>query len=285
MMIMPEQQPAITVQPRILITGGSGRIGTLISANLRTRYSLILLDRRPPADPTLPFVHADISNADALAPHVQGIDTVLHLAAELRPTAPWTSIFPNNVVGTYNVMQAACAAGCRRVVFASSAYAVLGYPPHILIESHMPPRPPNLYGASKAWGEALAREYAAASNTSILCVRIGYLVEPDAAVITPKHPALDLALTPRDLISVLTACIEAPDQLRFGIYHAVSHPHSRRFDMRPTAVELGFIPADDARRLAWRNLRGMLRRVSIRLRRCRKHSNRFKSLLNKHEWT
>jgi len=144
---------------------------------------------------------------------------------------------------------------------------VLGYPPHVFIDNHMPPCPLNLYGAATAWGEALAREYAAASATSILCVRIGYVAAPDATVFTLRHPQLDLALTLRDLIGVLSACIEAPDCLRFGIYHAVSQHPSRRFDMQPTAADLGFVPQEDARSLAWRNLRGMIRRVRAHLRR------------------
>lgn len=272
---MPRYQPTTQLltsntRPRILITGGSGRIGALLVASLRTRYDLTLLDRRPSADPTLPFIYADIGQADALAPHFQDIDTVFHLAAETRPAAPWDSVFPNNIVGALNVFQAACAAGCRRVIFASSLHVVLGYPPHIFIDSHMPPRPANLYGASKAWGEVLAREYAAASDTSILCVRIGYLLAPDAAVFTPRHPHLDQALTPRDLVGILSACIAASDQLRFGIYHVVSQRPSQRFDMQPAVADLGFVPQDNARTLAWRNPRGMLRRVKARLRRYRR---------------
>lgn len=263
----PSTPPATsTTRRRVLVTGGSGRIGRLVAAELYTAYDLTLLDRRTPTDPTVPFLHADISQAGTLAPHLQGIDTVLHLAADPRPTASWDSIFLNNVLGTFNVLQAACAAGCRRVIFASSLHVVLGYPPHIFIDGCTPSNPPTLYGASKAWGEALAREYAAASATSILCVRIGLLTAPDAMVFTPGHPHLDIALTPRDLVAMLAACIAAPERLRYGIYHAVSHRCSRRFDMQPGAVELGFVPQDDACALAWRNPRGLLRRVRARLR-------------------
>jgi nucleoside-diphosphate-sugar epimerase len=272
---MPErrlatQQLTSNTRPRILVTGGSGRIGGLVAANLQGRYDLTLLDRRPPVDPSLPFVYADISLANALAPHFQDIDTVLHLAADPRSTAPWSSLFPNNIVGTYHVIQAACAAGCRRVVFASSLHAVLGYPLHVFIDSRTPPRPANLYGASKAWGEALARVYAAASSTSILCVRIGLVARPDAPQVTPGHPHLDRVVTERDLVNILAACIEAPANAHFGIFHAVSDRSSRRFDLRPAEELLGFVPLDNPRRLAWRNLRGMLRRARARLRRSRR---------------
>jgi len=261
--------PPHPARPRVLVTGGSGRIGALVAANLGTRCDLALLDRRPPADAIWPYICADVSQTGALAPHMAGIDTVLHLAADPHPAAPWASLFPNNIVGALNVMQAACAAGCRRVIFASSLHVVLGYPPQVFIDRHTPPWPLNLYGATKAWGEALAREYAAASATSILCVRIGHLAAPDATVFTPGHPHLDIALTPRDLVAMLAACIAAPEHLRFGIYHAISQRRSRRFDLLPGVAELGFVPRDDARTLAWRNPRGMLQRVKTRLRRSR----------------
>jgi NAD(P)-dependent dehydrogenase (short-subunit alcohol dehydrogenase family) len=258
-----------TTRPRVLVTGGSGRIGTLVAASLHTRYDLILLDRRPPADPTLPFVHADVSQLDALAPYVHNIDTVLHLAADPRPTAPWASVFPHNIAGALNVIQTACNAGCRRVVFASSLHAVMGYPPHVFVDAQMPPCPPNLYGASKVWGEALAQVYAVASSTSILCVRIGLVARPDAPQVTPGHPHLDQVVTERDLVNMLAACIAAPASMHFGIFHAVSDRGSRRFDVRLAEELLGFIPQDTARTLAWRNLRGMLRRGRARLRRSR----------------
>lgn len=89
---------------RVLAAGGSGRIGALVAANLCTHYDLVLFDRRPPVEHALPFVHADISQVDASAPHLAGIDTVLHLAADPRPTAPWESIFPNSVLGALNVL-------------------------------------------------------------------------------------------------------------------------------------------------------------------------------------
>jgi nucleoside-diphosphate-sugar epimerase len=108
----------------------------------------------------------------AIRSHFTGQDTVVHLAADPRHTAPWASLLPNNIIGTYNVLQAAQEAGCRRVILASSLHAVLGYGPEVVVRGDMPPRPADLYGASKAWAEALGHVYAQ-RGLSVLCVRIG----------------------------------------------------------------------------------------------------------------
>ena len=102
----------------------------------------------------------------------------------------------SNVVGTYNVFEAARLAGVPRVIFASSGATVAGWekdPPlsHLVagrydeapswprLTHESPTRPGGLYGASKIWGEALARHYADAYGMSMLCIRIGRVLESD----------------------------------------------------------------------------------------------------------
>jgi nucleoside-diphosphate-sugar epimerase len=251
-------------RPRILITGGCGRIGRLLARSLagepggETPPLLTLLDRRPPRpDLARPFVQADIADLDAIRSHFAGQDTVIHLAADPRPAAAWESLLPDNIIGTYNVLQAAQEAGCRRVILASSLHAVLGYGPEEVVRGDMPPRPASLYGASKAWAEALGHVYAQ-RGLSVLCVRIGFLKEP--ARLAPGDADLDLVITPRDLAHLLACCIEAPADLRYGVFHGLSANRVRRFDIAEAQEVLGYRPQDDAFALARRNYRGLLRR-------------------------
>jgi nucleoside-diphosphate-sugar epimerase len=247
----------------ILITGGSGRIGTILAHGLADRYALTLLDRRPPpAESRLPFIEADIGAAGSLQQLMRGYDTVIHLAADPRPRATWESLLPNNIDGTRNVLQAAAAAGCRRVVFASSLYAVLGYPREVYVTESMPVRPSGSYGLSKAWGERMARWFAHEYELAILCMRIGYLTASDSDSLVPWNRNLPLVITPRDLLDLVGCCIEAPDELRFGIVHGTSNNRHRRFALAEGRRMIGYRPQDDAYRLAWRNYRGMLRRLA-----------------------
>jgi nucleoside-diphosphate-sugar epimerase len=257
-----------SVQRRILITGGCGRIGVLVARRLMDRYAFTLLDRRPPPpDLTLPYRQANISEYTTICTHFQGVDTVLHLAAELNPSADWNTLFRDNIVGTHNVFRAALAAGCRRVVFASSLHAVLGHPVEVAIDSATPTRPLTVYGATKAWGEHLARMYSVQHNLSMICARIGWLTDCTETRFTPGHPQLRVIITPRDLVAMLAACIEAPESIRYGIFHGVSYYPGGQFDLCEAEQKIGFVPQDNVQVLAWRNYQGILRRIAGKMRR------------------
>jgi nucleoside-diphosphate-sugar epimerase len=235
----------------VLITGAAGRIGSSLTHDLAGRYDLSLIDVRVPDDAHgFPFAEADIADLEAMRRACQGVDTVVHLAADPSMEATWDSLLPRNVVGLYNVFQAAHEAGCRRVIFASSVNAVFGYPKDVQVRTDMPVRPLNLYGASKAWGEAVACFYADQRNLSAICLRFGWVVERDSDAIRPGHPYLDIALTYNDLTKLMVASIDAPDTLRFGVFHGISNNRWKRLDISDARAMLGYAPEDDAFALA-----------------------------------
>jgi len=236
---------------RVLITGAAGRIGSFLTQHLADQYDFVLSDVRPPAETYgFPFVAADIADPAAMHELCQGIDTVVHLAADPSTEAKWDSLLPRNIIGVHNVFEAAHAAGCRRVIFASSVNAVSGYPREIQVQTSMPVRPPNLYGATKAWGEALARYYADQLGLSAICLRFGWVVSRDSDHLRPGMRMLDIALTYEDLTKLVRASIEAPDDLRFGIFHGVSNNRWKRLDISDARAKLGYAPEDDAFALA-----------------------------------
>jgi NAD+ dependent glucose-6-phosphate dehydrogenase len=106
---------------RVLITGADGTIGTAVREHLGDRYELVGLTLEPQ---DFPGHVGDISDFDAVRPAFDGMDAVVHLAASPSIEAPWEDVLPNNLVGTYNVFEAARQAGASRVVFASSSHAV-----------------------------------------------------------------------------------------------------------------------------------------------------------------
>jgi nucleoside-diphosphate-sugar epimerase len=231
----------------ILITGAAGRIGSSLTRDLTGRYDLALTDIRPPDDPRgNSFVEADIADLDAMRHVCQGVDTVVHLAADPSMEATWESLLPRNLIGLYNVFQAAHEAGCRRVIFASSVNAVFGYPKDVQVCTDMPVRPLNLYGASKAWGEAVACFYADQRELSAICLRFGWVIERDSDLLRPGHPYLDIALTYEDLTRLIVASIDAPDDLHFGVFHGVSNNRWKRLDISDARRLLGYAPVDDA---------------------------------------
>src|SRR2546422_539535 len=111
-------------RPTVLVTGLSGLIGGAVRRQLGARYELRALNRR--AVEGVACHQADIADLGAIEPAFKGVDAVVHLAASVGSSAPFDEILRANVVGTYNVFEAARRAGVRRVVYASSGATVSG---------------------------------------------------------------------------------------------------------------------------------------------------------------
>ena len=111
---------------RVLITGASGRIGSDLTWRLHERYALrLMVNRKMPKEaPVDDVVVANAARFDEVAAAVDGMDAVVHLAADPHTRAPWESVLENNIIGTYNVYEAARRAGVHHVVFASSNHAI-----------------------------------------------------------------------------------------------------------------------------------------------------------------
>jgi nucleoside-diphosphate-sugar epimerase len=239
------------MKKKVLMTGASGRIGQMLTSELADQYDFRLTDVKPLEETHgFDFVQADLADMAAIRPLCQNIDTVIHLGADPRTTAPWETLLPSNIIGTYNVLQSAHEANCRRVIYASSINAVAGYPQELQIRTDMPVRPPNLYGATKAWGEAVGRYYADELGLSCFCLRFGWVLPRDSDRIQPDQDLLDILLTYDDLARLMVACLEAPDPVHFGIFHVLSNNRRNRLDISETRRILGYEPQDDGFALA-----------------------------------
>jgi nucleoside-diphosphate-sugar epimerase len=177
---------------KIVCTGGSGRLGRYVTKELVERCALTVLDVKPPQGVAVRHVKASITDFDALARAFAGQDAVVHLAAIPNPrTAPPGDTFHTNVQGTWNVLQAAEAAGVRRVVVASSDAALgLHYnppdwaPQYLPIDEDHPLRPIEFYSLSKEVTEAICRSYANRGKLEVLAIRPTHIVFP------PEYPEL-----------------------------------------------------------------------------------------------
>lgn len=136
------------------------------------------------------------------------------------------------------------------MIFASSVHVVAGYEVDVQVHTNMPVRPPNLYGASKAWGEAVARFYAEQKDLSVICLQFGWVIDRNSKHIRSENPNLNVMLTFEDLTRLVKASIEAPPDLRFGIFHGVSNNRWKRQDISDARNLLGYKPKDDAFDLA-----------------------------------
>ncbi len=238
---------------KILITGAAGRIGSFLTNQWKDRYDIVLTDVRAPKETFgFPFTAANLTEMDKIQALCQGIDTVIHLGADPSMEAAWESLLPNNIIGTYNVFEAAAQANVRRVVYASSVNAVFGYPVDQQVHTSMPVYPINLYGATKCWGEAAARVYAHLKKFSAICLRFGAVsyrpgTDPEYdGRYSPDYEYLDIILTMEDLTKLVTASVEAADDLWYGVFQGVSNNRWKRLDITDARAMIGYEPTDDA---------------------------------------
>lgn len=236
------------MQRPILLTGAAGALGTWLRPRLAGRPGgLRSFDIRPlgPALPGETAIQGDLADLEWVERAVAGASAVIHFGA-IGVEDRFEAILPANVVGTYNVLEAARRHGVRRIVYASSIHVVGFYPTTQRIDSEAPPWPDSLYGVSKAFGENLARLYVEKAGLEIACLRIGVASEQPT---TPRNLWTWLSLP--DLLRLIDACLDAPT-LGFRIVFGISNNRRRWWDNAKAGVD--YRPLDDAEEHAARLL-------------------------------
>ena len=226
---------------RVLITGAAGRLGTVLREGLRGTYPVVRLSDRQdlgPARSGEEIRPACLEDFDDVLYAMDGIDAVVHLGAKLSPV-DWEEVLQTNLIGTYNVFEAARRQGVKRVVFASSHHVVGFYRRDRVVGIDDPPRPDSPYGVSKIFGEALGRLYADKYGLSVICQRIG-VARPEV----PHVRGLSTWLSHRDYLHLTQCCLETPD-IHFLVVYGVS-ANTRNIWDNPGAVTIGYAPQDNA---------------------------------------
>lgn len=261
---------------KVLITGAYGLIGNIVYGCLAENseaYDVYGLARRHhPSDrvpkdqvheiPGEKFFLVNLSDWEGMRRAVQGMDVVVHMAADPSGMRGWESILNNNLIGTYHVFEACRLAGIKRVIFASSIQVSFGYrfeafnrsisnkgveatPAEIPRVTHQQPaRPLNLYAASKVWGEALAHVYAYSHEMSFICLRIGWVTEEDRPQSHPRASAV--WCSQRDIVQLVERCIGAPPSVHFAVFYGVSDNRDRFVDIEHAREVVGYVPQDRA---------------------------------------
>jgi uronate dehydrogenase len=227
----------------VLITGAAGDVASYLRRELAGKYKLRLSDKRDLKNMKgEQFVKADISKmADALK-ITKGVDAIVHLGG-YSVEGPWEAIHKANIVGCYNIFEAARKNKVKRILFATSNHAVGFYRREQTIDHRVYPKPDGRYGVSKVFGEALGSLYSDKYGMEVFLMRIGN-VNPEPL----DKRRLSIWLSPRDLAQLVSIGIDHPD-IRFEIVYGVSGNKRSWYD-NSNAARLGYRPQDNSEDVA-----------------------------------
>lgn len=223
----------------VLITGAAGDVASHLRRELAGKYKLRLSDKRKIGKQKgEQFIQADISRMPDALKITKGVDAIVHLGG-YSVEGPWEPIHKANIVGCYNIFEAARKNKVKRVLFATSNHAVGFYRRDQKIDHRVYIKPDGRYGVSKVFGEALGSLYSDKYGMEVYLMRIGN--------VNPKpldRRRLSLWFSPRDLAQLVSIGIDHPD-IKFEIVYGISGNQRAWYD-NSNAARLGYKPQDDS---------------------------------------
>jgi uronate dehydrogenase len=226
---------------RLLLTGAAGGLGQVLREGLKAHAEVLRVSDREDlgrAREREEVVRCDLADRDAVLRLVDGVDAIAHFGG-ISVEAPWEPILQSNIVGAFNVWEAARRHGVKRIVFASSNHAVGFYKQTQTIDADAPVRPDSLYGVSKCFGENLSRYYHDRYGIETVCLRIGSSFPQ-----VKDRRMLATYLSYADLVELVRCSLYAPDvghTIAFG-----TSDNSGTWWDNARAAHLGFRPRDSA---------------------------------------
>jgi nucleoside-diphosphate-sugar epimerase len=234
----------------VLVTGSAGRIGRAVVRELTARGHKVRGFDRIWTPGATDAVVGDITHAETVRRAVAGVQTLIHLAATPDDDDFLTQLAPNNIVGAYQIMETARAAGVRRYLLASSGQVVWWqrFRGPLPIGPDVPPTPRGWYAATKVFVEAAGRSFAEAHGLTVVAVRLGWC--PRTAEHTEELARTDwgpdVYLSPGDAGRFFACAVGAdiPDGT-FAVVYACSRPAKQHvYDQRPAKELVGYEPRD-----------------------------------------
>ena len=236
---------------KVLLLGSSGNIGLGFRENYlkhyKKSYDLVLGTHKTKVkDKSFHTVNYSLNSINSLKKAMKGVDVVINLAANPDPYAEFKDLVEPNLIGAYNVLEAARLAKVKRVIYASSVHTVKGYPEKHQLEESSAPKPINVYGATKSFGEALCSVFSNKYGLSCLAIRIGAYVSNDQKnIVCFSRSRYDYVITQDDMSQLIHRCIIAPARVKYAILAGISDNKVKRFDLIHTKRLIGYVPKDD----------------------------------------
>jgi uronate dehydrogenase len=227
--------------PRLLLTGAAGGLGKELRPRLKAYCETLRLSdiadlgTAAPGEELRPV---KLEDRAAMLSLLEGVSAVVHLGG-VSTEQPFDLILQANIVGAYNLYEAARQHGVKRIVFASSNHVTGFYRQDEVIDTRAPLRPDGHYGLSKAYGEGLAQYYFDRFGLETVSLRIGSsFPEPKDRRMLATWMSFD------DLERLVVASLTAP-VVGHSIIYGMSDNTTTWWD-NTAARHIGYRPQDSS---------------------------------------
>ncbi len=246
----------------IVVTGGAGRLGQWVIRELLAHdYSVLSVDRQTTRSMPCQLLQADLTDASAVHNALAGARAVIHLGAVPGPSVETAATtYENNVLSTYHVLESAAAHGLKKVVFASSVFALgwhqdseVYWPQYVPVEEDHPLTPFEAYGLSKQIGEQICATVSRRSGMPTISLRIMNVIQEDGYGALPwttptKEAGVKFVLWPyvdvRDAARACRLALEAETTGHEALFIAAE---DIRFDVETEILLREFAPQVEIR--------------------------------------
>jgi nucleoside-diphosphate-sugar epimerase len=190
-----------------------------------------------------------ISAIDDVRKAMAQVDVLIHLAATPDDDDFHSQLLPNNIIGTYNIIEAAREANVKRVMLASTGQVVWWQRMRneIPIGVDVQPTPRGWYATTKCFMEAAGRSLAESQKRDVLAVRLGWCPRSREQVqeMLTSQWARDVYLSPADAGRFFAAAVSCPGWGGYRVVYACSKPErNETYDLEPTQRLTGYVAQD-----------------------------------------
>lgn len=233
---------------RVLVTGSAGRIGKAAVIALRRQGWFVRGYDLAPSPEANESIVGDLTDATSLQEAAAGMQALIHLAACPDDDDFHTKLLPSNLVGVYEMFEAARLAGIKRVIVASSGQVVWWqrFTGPFPISVNTLPTPRGWYACTKVFAEAAGLAYSQTHDADVVAVRLGWCPRSreHAAELAATEWGHDVYLSTGDAGRFFAAALAAPGPLGYRIVFAYSRPVRNTLVDPEPARALGYEPQD-----------------------------------------
>ena len=237
------------MKKKVLVTGASGHLGGMLFKSLADLGYKNLKGtdlKKKNIRKNQKFILGNLKNLKSIINMTKGIYAIVHFGAiPIEDTQ--LNILQNNIIGTYNLFEAARINGVKRIIFASSNHAIGFHRRTKKLNQHSNQRPDSHYGLSKAFGEELSRFYADKFNIKSMCIRIGSCLK-----VPEDRRHISTWISYNDLTQLVDIGIKHKSIHHEIVYGASKNKKSWWNNSR--AYQLGYKPVDSADRFNFHSL-------------------------------